>query len=231
MFLKRWRVVFFLALVVLPQIAFPQADSLATKRLSLLISPQHLLLRGYHLDLEKHLRSSKRHSLLFSARVYAGSTRFADFFTTRKEEAQDFSYVKGAGAEVQHRIYFRKFNQQTYSAKYIAYGFSFHRFNIDFEKEGWIQERAEDGLLYYQFKYHTFTEQINRWGALVLYGTQEGFFSGRVLLDSNIGLGYNYSSTTSDYHAPRFNRNLFDYGNSGLYLYLGLKLGVVLLTK
>lgn len=208
--------------------AFAQSDSLPSGELAIMLSPQHLLLRGYHLEVESKPKRLRNQGILLSARLYAGSTRFADQFTKRQEEPQDFSRVKGLGAELQHRFYLPHLFRHSAAHHYLAYGVSYHHFKIGFEKEGWVQDLEADGLRYYQYRYSNFTETINRLGAIVLFGTQQRYFSARILTDGSIGIGYNHSSTTSTFHYLRFDRNLIDYGYSGFYFFLGFKVGVIL---
>ncbi|WP_207432444.1 hypothetical protein [Sabulibacter ruber] len=193
------------------------------------VSPQHLLLSGLHLDVEKQLKQAGTQSLLFSPRVYWGTTRFVDNFTVRQEQPEDKSRVKGFGAELQHRLYSTDLIDLYDHNFYFGYGVNFHRFGIRFRKEGWGEELGEDGLYYYRLgPDRPFKEVVNRLGAVLYLGLQERFLSDRLLVDLHLAMGYTHSSGSSSYPSLRYNRNMLDYGYTGFYLYPGVKLGVVL---
>ncbi|MFC6998550.1 hypothetical protein [Rufibacter roseus] len=205
-----------------------QSDSLPSGKYLFRISPQHLLLQGYHLDIEKQLKAGGTQSILFSPRVYTGNTHFADEFTVRSYRKEASGRVTGFGAEVQHRFYQSNLADLYDHNFYMAYGFNLHRFDIVFQNYGWAEELADDGLYYYRFKYADFQETIYRMGAMAYLGYQGGFITDRTLVDLYVCFGYNHSFSSTSYHMIRYNRNIMDYGHTGFIVYPGIKFGFVL---
>ena len=198
-----------------------QQKPLLAARYALKISPQHLLVNGLALELERKPEPGSRHSFTFSPRLYLGRTLTTDKFAGREKEEVP-AQVQGFGAEFMHRIYQVSGSEQRL---YYAYGLNYHRFNIHFETDAWLEEAGSDGLNYYVFKTGTFLEKINRFGGVGVVGLQRNFFRDKVFTDIFTGIGYQYSYLNSSFPNPRYNANMLDFGNTGLYLTTGLKIG------
>ncbi|MCC9166264.1 hypothetical protein LN893_05340 [Pontibacter sp. XAAS-A31] len=206
--------------------ASAQSDTARVRNYSLKFSPQHLILNGVHLDLEKRLEPHGYHSLILSPRFYYGNTQNIDGLSRRSNEEKDWGEVSGYGAAVQYRVYLTRPAKPTGEQFYTSFGINCHHFKIDFVRQGWVEETADDGLLYYRYKDRSFTEKVDRWGGVILLGAQDPVISDRVVLDAYVGLGYKSSSIETDYTEPRYNYNLLDFGFTGAHLLLGMKLGI-----
>jgi hypothetical protein len=212
---------FFVGSVLGAQSALAQSDSLQTGRLNLKISPQHLFVNCLNLEIEKRIGS--RQGLVFSPRLYSGQTRTVDYLSGRETQGKA-SVVFGYGAEVQHKFYQSK-KLVPGSLTYVAYGLNFHHFELEFERQGWLEEMQNDGLSYYSYQYATFHEKINRIGGMVLLGTQKPFFRNRLFTDIYSGIGYRKSNSDTNLQESQFGANILDFGSTGLYLSAGLKVG------
>lgn len=204
--------------------AYAQTDAQQPGRLSVKFSPQHLLFNGIHLDVEKSRHAASRHSFIISPRFYSGKTRTLDTFTRRDNEPEDQSMVTGYGAEVLHRVYM---SGTPHEGVYFAYGASYHHFDVEFVRKGWVPQTDEAGLEIYKYRDRPFNEEIDRLGAVGMMGVQRPLTTDHMLVDLYIGFGYNNSAISTDYSEPRYNVNLYDFGYTGVYMLGGLKLGVV----
>jgi len=191
-------------------------------------SPQHLLINGLHLDIEKPDKQNIRRSFIFSPRFYSGRTRTVDFISGRHQEEEDNAQVLGYGAELQQRWYVSKNTDVTKERTYVAYGLNLHHFAVDFEKEAWVEEIGSDGLYYYRYKMQPHREKINQWGAVAMFGAQSPLIGPNTIWDIFLGVGYHNSISQSNYNTIRYNESFLDYGYTGLYFLAGIKLGVVL---
>lgn len=201
-----------------------QSDTLQPGRFSIKFSPQHLLFNGIHLDAEKSLGADSRHSIIFSPRLYSGKTRTLDNFTRRSDEPDDKGSVIGYGAEVLHRIYS---SGTSHEGLYFAYGVNYHYFNVEFVKEGWVQQMDEQGLEVYKYRERPFNEKINRWGAVAMIGVQRPLSVAGLLVDLYVGFGHANSDISSDYSTERYNVNIYDFGYTGVYVLGGFKFGMM----
>ena len=207
--------------VLLSQSASAQTDAFESGKLSVRFSPQHLLFKGIHVDVEKSLHAGSRHSIILSPHFYAGTTRTLDAFTKRGDEQE--GEVKGYGAEVLHRVYS---SETPHEGVYFAYGVNYHFFDVGFVRHGWVQQKDDFGLEVYKYREKPFSEKINRWGATAMMGVQRPFLMDPMLVDLYIGFGYTNSTISSDYGAIRYAVNAYDFGYSGVRIVGGLKLGL-----
>ncbi|MFD3001655.1 hypothetical protein ACFS7Z_14885 [Pontibacter toksunensis] len=207
--------------MLLFQSASAQTDAIQLGRLSVRFSPQHLLFKGIHVDVEKSLDAGSRRSIVFSPRFYAGSTRILGAFTQRGDEQE--GEVKGYGAEVLHRVYS---SETPHDGVYFAYGVNYHYFDVGFVRHGWLQQKDDFGLEVYKYREKHFSEKINRWEGTATMGVQRPFLMDPMLVDLYIGFGYTNSTISSDYGAIRYAVNAYDIGYSGVRVVGGLKLGL-----
>ena len=207
------------------RLAYAQTDS---SRINVKFSLQHLLINGLHVDIEKPHKQNKRRSLIFSPRFYSGRTRTVDFLSGRHQEDEDNAQVLGYGVEIGQRWYVSKNTDITKERTYVAYGLNLHHFAVDFEREAWAEEMADDGLRYYRYSMRPYRGKITRWGAVAMFGAQNPLIGDKTLWDIYIGAGYYNSRNQSNYNFIRYNESIFDFGYTGLYFLAGIKLGVVL---
>lgn len=205
-----------------------EAEYVPQQKISITFSPQHLLINGLHMQIERLPKQGGRHGIVFSPRLYFGKTRTVDLFAGRSMDEKDESVLKGYGAEVQHRIYVNKEAGMYDSKVYLAYGLNFHRFNLEFEREGWVKETDTEGLEVYKYRLRPFNEKINRVGGVAMFGVKVPALDGRLILDIYTGASYKNSNINTDYTHIRFNRNGMDFGFSGLHFVTGFNVGVAL---
>ncbi|MDO6390062.1 hypothetical protein Q4E40_07995 [Pontibacter sp. BT731] len=200
-------------------------EAASDKTISIKFSPQHLLINGLHLYLERIPEQGSRHGFVFSPRAYNGKAKTVDLFAGRNWEDSEDDRVLGYGAEVQHKIYINNYTSPDKSRVYLAYGVNYHHFNLEFKREGWVKEMDPEGLEVYKYRLRPFNEKINRIGGVALFGLQVPALDGHLLFDFYSGAGIKNSSIQTDYSHERYNRNAMDYGYSGLHLLLGIMIG------
>lgn len=205
--------------------ATAQTDTLASSDLIIKFSPQHLLVNGLYLELEKRLHPGSRHSLLASPRFYYGGTVNIDSFNDRDLDLNEKNGVQGYGLALQHRIYISEGTPAIQQGMYMGYGVEYHYFRVDFEREGFVKEVDEEGLEYYRNRLRPFQEKIHRIGLVGMGGLQAAIFHDRVLADLSLGIGYRKSYIKTDYSQAIFNIGPTDFGYTGAYVLANLKFG------
>lgn len=215
-----------LLLLPLLQVRAQVLDPAPDKKISIKFSPQHLFINGLHLYVEKVPGQGSRHGFVFSPRFYVGNTGTVDVLAGRNWDEE--SDVKGYGAEVLHRFYLSDYISQYNRRVYLSYGVNYHRFNLEFERQGWVRETDAEGLDVYKYRLRPFNEKINRVGGVALLGLQVPAVEGVLLFDFYLGAALKHSSINTDFSHVRFNRNAFDFGYSGLHFVSGLTVGVAL---
>lgn len=211
--------------IVIPGVA--QQDTIPPARIIVKVNMLPLFMKGYVLEVEKGITADARQSLLIAPAFYQGSTSFADSWSSREQREDGKGDMLGYGADIQHRFYFRNNPEALPGRPYISYGLSYHHFKVNFEEAMWLEETGEDGLLYYRNRVLPFTEKINRWGVSTLIGMQGPYLSDKIIADMYVGLGYDYSSSTSEFTAIRYNTSVFDFGFTGIRPLFGAKFGIV----
>lgn len=191
------------------------------------VSPQHLLVDAYNLEVERRLAPGSRFGVTFAYRYYNGNTETIDKLCGRApQEGQPqspYSDVKGYGWELMHRIY-AKGNQVVSRNQYVAYGLNYHKFDLDYGVLGWGEVTGPDGLDYYQYEWHPQQEQIKRYGVVAVCGLQQPFLFNRFYTDIYGGLGYHFTYYSNP-ESEHYQANILDYGHQGVYITLGFKLG------
>lgn len=183
-------------------------------------SPQHLLINGYYAELEKKVSASSNHSFTFSPQYYSGKTKTIDKLAGR-ESSYEASRVKGFGGELMHRIY-RPDPVKTGKKQYFAYGLNFHHFTVDYAVYG-LGKVVSDGVETYRYSWHAKQDKVERVGAVAIFGAQNPIFNSRFVTDIYGGIGVRSGSSNNALN--HFDANILDFGSSGVYLALGLKLG------
>ncbi len=201
------------------------AEPAPEKTISIKFSPQHLLINGLHLYIERIPKQGSRHGLVLSPRFYSGKTNTVDILAGRGWE-DEHAKVFGYGAEVQHRIYINNSASLHHRKVYLAYGVNYHHYNVEFERNGWLQEKDQEGLEVYKYRLRPFNEKINQLGGVAMLGLQTSSLDGHLLFDFYSGAGIKNSSVDTNYLYTRYERNAMDFGYSGLYFIGGFALGV-----
>src|SRR5688572_21163489 len=183
-------------------------------------SPQHLLVNGYYAELEKRFSATSNHSFTLSPQYYSGKTKTVDKLAGR-ESSYEEARVSGWGGQFMHRIY-RSDPVKPDKMQYFSYGFNFHQFTVDYAVLGWGKV-ISDGIETYRYSWHTQQTEVERVGAIVMFGAQNPIFKTRFVTDIYGGIGIRSSGSNSALN--HFDANILDYGSSGFYLAMGVKLG------
>ena len=183
-------------------------------------SPQHLLVNGYYAEVEKRFSASSNHSFTLSPQYYSGKTKTVDKLAGR-ESSYEAARVSGFGGQFMHRIY-RPDPVKPGKKQYFSYGFNFHQFKVDYAVLGWGKV-ISDGIETYRYTWHTQQTEVERIGVIAMFGAQNPIFKTRFVTDIYGGIGIRSSGSNSALN--HFNANILDFGSSGFYLAMGVKLG------
>ncbi|GAA4371898.1 hypothetical protein GCM10023186_00830 [Hymenobacter koreensis] len=183
-----------------------------------------LLARGYHLEIEKSFAGYPRHSVGLTGQYYNG--RVLDI--TAANVSRQNEQVHGYGAELLHRVYLSSVADAQLRGLYMGYGPSYQRFSMSFVQDTWVERPDGFGLTYYALVPVPYTEDITRVGASAVLGFQDLLEATPITFDFYIGLGYRYSSFRSELPESRYRAGLLDYGQRGVYLPAGFKIGLLL---
>ncbi|MDU0370576.1 hypothetical protein ACFPAF_09260 [Hymenobacter endophyticus] len=178
---------------------------------------------GYHVSLEKAWRPGSRHSILLTPQGYRGPVN--DLTSELHETGAD--RVRGYGLEVHHRIYLGATPSPT-DGYYVAYGASYQHFRLQFQAKSWQPEAGPDNLYYYEYRLRNQTETIDRYGASVVLGRQLVFPNTSFFLDAYLGLGLRKADSRGTLPTTQYASSMSDYGSAGVYLPVGLRVGVAL---
>ena len=184
-------------------------------------SPQHLLVNGYYAEIEKRVSATSNHSFILSPQYYSGKTKTIDKLAGR-ETSYEAARVSGYGAQFMHRIY-RPDPIKPGRKQYFAYGFNFHQFTVDYAVLGWGVVKEGNGIEYIKYTFHEKQAKVERIGAIAMFGAQNPIFNSRFVTDIYGGIGIRSGSSNSALN--HFDANILDFGSSGFYLAMGLKLG------
>ena len=202
--------------------AFAQPDSVSNRLWVVKFSPQHLLIHGYNLEVERRFSANGKRSFTFSPRYYNGNTKTIDKFSGRESGGLP-TKVTGLGFEAMYRVY-RPHLTKPGKQQYVAYGINYHRFALDYSVLGWGEVTESNGLSYYKYQWHPRQDEVNRLGAVLMFGAQNPIITKRLLADFYGGIGYR-SGQNKNPESDRYQTNILDYGSSGVYLTVGFKLG------
>ncbi|QNH61019.1 hypothetical protein [Hymenobacter sediminicola] len=204
----------------------------STFQLNLLLkaAPQHVVVSGYWLEVEKRWNQQPRHSFIITPQLYTGPTGQPDVEAASRRIARNES-VRGAGLQVQHRWYICAAEAVYPAGLYVSAGPVFQHFAVSRDEQGWTEVVDPTGLPRYEYRDIRRTETINRYGASAQLGYQAPLPPGRVFLDLYAGVGWRMSQSS---HSPdsesgsRYQSGPSDYGHAGFYVPAGFKIGVAL---
>ena len=199
------------------------------RNLLLKAAPQHLVVSGYWLEVEKRWTQQTRHSLVITPQLYAGPTGQPDVEAASRRIARNES-VRGAGLQVQHRWYISAAEAVYPAGLYVSAGPVFQHFAVSRYEQGWTEVIDPTGLPRYEYRDIRRTETINRYGASAQLGYQAPLPPGRVFLDLYAGVGWRISQSRDDSGrtSSRYQSGPSDYGHEGFYIPAGFKIGVAL---
>lgn len=204
-------------------------DALPSRTLLIKLTPQYVVVSGYWLEVEKSWNQHPRQSLTVTPQVYAGrvgqpNARTAPSITDPKET------VRGAGVQVQHRLYLTNSKVNYPAGLYVSYGPNFQHFSLSGRQIGWIEVQGPTGLPQYEYSNGPRPETINRYGATAQVGYQAPLQQGRIFLDFYAGVGYRESTSRSGSEKieSQYRTGSSDYGHEGLYFPAGFKIGLAL---
>ncbi|SHL78797.1 hypothetical protein [Hymenobacter psychrotolerans] len=203
----------------------------STFQLNLLLkaAPQHLVMSGYWLEVERRWNQQPRHSLIVTPQLYAGPTGQPDMEVATRQQARNET-VRGAGLQVQHRWYIRASKAVYPAGLYVSAGPVFQRFAVSHDEQGWTEVLDPTGLPRYEYRDLRRTETISRYGASAQLGYQAPLPPGRVFLDLYVGAGWRTSRSREGAKrtASGYRSGPSDYGHAGFYIPAGFKVGVAL---
>ncbi len=201
-----------------------QKDSLKTSKIQISFAPHYLLFKGIRLDIEPVLKKRNQH-IVFAPQIYFRHNIENGSGKNNNIYENDYDTLMGLGIDIYHKYYpFTGINEKR--SIYLAYGFSYNYFQLRFRRYDWNIVN-EEGLIYYNYEIKSIKEDINRFGAMVLFGVQNNFFK-ILYIDGYIGFGIRYSviKSNSDAETTDFNETIFDYGFTGVYIPIGFKIGI-----
>ena len=206
----------------------PVSPSLVVK-----LIPQYVVVSGLWLEVEYRGARHPRQSITVTPQAYAGPVGRPDVVTTYYQsqlQALSNETVRGAGLQVQHRLYLCPTEARYPAGLYVSYGPSFQHFTVSRNELGWTEVKDPTGLPYYEYRDVRHTETINRYGATVQAGYQLPLTQKRFSLDVYAGAGWRTgeSRTGGNIVASRYRSGPSDYGHQGFYFPAGFKIGVAI---
>ncbi|MDF7810876.1 hypothetical protein [Hymenobacter sp. YC55] len=219
-----------LSLLVLPMFVRAQGQDVSPNRTLLVkLIPQYVVVSGYWLEVEKSWNQHPRQSFTLTPQVYAGrlgqpNAPTAPAITDPKET------VRGAGVQLQHRLYLSATQANYPAGLYVSYGPNYQHFAVSGREIGWIEVHGPTGLPQYEYSNGPLSEKINRYGATAQVGYQAPLHPGRFFLDVYAGAGWRTSTSRreSEKVESRYRTGTSDYGHEGFYFPAGFKVGVAL---
>ena len=199
----------------------PAPERLPTFSLKLGLSA--LLSRSYQLSAEKVLGAARRHSVVLTPQLYSGQI---STFTSRLSQDGD-DRVRGYGLAAQHRVYLDA-RTRPQAGLYIGYGVQYQHFQLDYMANSWSLEQDANGLSYYQFDLRQQRTLIDRYGAAAGLGWQAFLPGTPAFLDVYMGFGYRHAKRRATVDEGQYTKNSLDYGHSGTYTPLAIRIGVAL---
>jgi hypothetical protein len=195
--------------------------------------PQYLLNASFRLNLEKRLNKKDwlelnltgyklPHSddedediafLPFHTYDWDG---YGTMFQTLGSDGDPFLGMSGLGIGLSYKHYFT-------SIWYIGGSVSYNYFDIEYEDTGFHKYATEHDLTYYSYEQTDLRQYINKVGGNIRVGihpTFEHVFS----VEPYVGIGYERSFSDKDKKA--FDKTMFGYGYTGVFLLVGVKLGI-----
>ncbi|MVN76373.1 hypothetical protein GO988_08555 [Hymenobacter sp. HMF4947] len=206
-----------------------RAPAQAPRSWSLKFTPQHVVLSGYWLEVERTRSSHPNQTFTLGPQLYAGPTGRPDVGYDPSRLAFDET-VRGAGLQAQHRFYLAAAGgQRAYpTGLYLGYGPQIQFFRLNFSRGWeWREEAGPGGLPYLVYTPVRHHETVLRLGVAGQVGYQLPL-ARRVLLDLYAGVGVRHSTYWSVFEASQYRSGPSDYAHQGIYFPAGFKLGVAL---
>ena len=201
------------------------------------MSPQHFVfVHNLKLDLELGVKKNKQHKFVLSPCFQKGrinlfggavATVYTDANLNIYSEGPDD--LQGVGLGVNHKIYMiNGVKENSKHGLYLSYGVSYLNSKVKYST-------YEEEVVVTNDNVSTTLNSVSGIDTFKRYGFQT-FFGDRILLNKFIlegyfGLGYTHTNTKSTSPKSRdYDRNIFDYGFTGIHPLMGVKIGF-LLTK
>jgi hypothetical protein len=229
---QHWWCLLSISLLALSGVARGQ-EAPPTRTLLVKAVPQYVVVSGYWLEAEQLWKQHPEQSFAVIAQLYAGPTGQpnSETFASSSFSSDRNRQVRGAGLQVQHRLYLAPAFATDYpSGWYVSYGPHFQRFALSHEGLGWKEVEGPNGALVYELRNGHHTETINRYGGSVQLGYQAPLPPGPVFLDLYVGFGWRESQSRGDSWKinSRYRSGSSNYGHEGFYFPAGIKIGVAL---
>jgi len=129
---------------------------------------------------------------------------------------ESYSGLKGAGLDLNYKHFL-----DARRSFYFGIGLSYTNLNIKYWSQG-LEDYAEDGLQYFEYKQHYQIQHIDRFGFNNFIGYQ--IPSRHAFLFDVFG-GYALRFTNCDENKPAFDAYMYSYGYNGFVLQVGIRIG------
>lgn len=175
---------------------------------------------GYQLSGEKRWGPAQRLALVVTPQLYRGPVQ-----DITSDLTEGRNRVRGYGLALQHRYYLPA-RTRDLEGVYLGYGPHYQHFALAFAAPSWQPEVAANGLTYYEYRVRPQTQTVNRYGAAAVVGRQWVLPDLPVVVDLYVGLGLRHARTRASLPGNYYASGLSDYGARGLYVPVGLRVGV-----
>lgn len=200
--------------------------------MSLSFSPQHLLfVHGFKFDLEVGAKEKLKHRFVISPNFQLGKINKTDKATVLLYEdvKNQFYYegpdvLKGFGLGLHYKMYIDEgvLDDSTHHV-YLSIGSAFLNSRINYSSFR-LEETVVDGMLYSQLVAHKEKDNYTIYSLQTVIGDR--ILYKKMVLDLYFGIGYKaVKKTSTSMRSRNYNRNVFDYGFSGIHPVLGFKVG------
>ncbi|MDX2195921.1 MAG: hypothetical protein NW207_05845 [Cytophagales bacterium] len=189
----------------------------STRKWSIAILPQHVIISGLRLDLEKRFNNSI-HAINIANQLYLG----------KKNDGRED--LLGAGIEISHKVLIDKTKSKVEGSRavdfFFSYGPAYHYFEFKYNSTGWINDEI-DGTPIITRGTVVLTDDIHRFSFAFSPGIV-AWMSSKAYIECSIGMGIRYSKITQREKGKKYINSFLDYGYTGLYPVVLVKAGFLL---
>jgi len=183
----------------------------STARVSIKLSPQHLIPNIFRLEAEYLL--NQKHGIAIAPLLQFKSIGHKD------------DNIFGFGLELLHKIYLKK-DAKAFDNIYFGYGLNYSHYNTKFRYFGWVNTLDPDGLQILRYQQIEQEGAIDRLGGFVMIGYQD-VIEKVIILDLYLGYGTIKSYSSNSATNKRYDQNLLDLSYSGVSPRVGMKMGII----
>lgn len=200
--------------------SYSQQESSPVKDFQLGFVPHYAIFNGMRFDIEKKLSGTDSY-LQFTPHFYFNEQNI-DYDNISVHSQPDYEKISGLGLGLYHKIIlFRSRADKLYL--FFAYGGEYSCLEMKYSAFDWVSYQ-DHGLEYMRNELVNHNEPINRLKLNLSVGLQVNIAQS-VYIGSYLGNGFSYSFTDID--IGKFTADMTDYAYSGVYIPLGLRIGVM----